>query len=160
MEDPSKRFLKEEKKATRKIVAQISESSNYEIISSQTQLNQLYVKKNSTNTSATDRDALDFIIAQIETICSGYQNDPPDTRLIQNDLLSKTTLPDREDARHIAIAWLSCCDYFITIDWKTILNLNNSRMIESALTAIPNFQNHNQNFEVTDSRTFASSHFP
>ena len=115
-EVPSKRFLLEEKTATRKIISRIFQTANYELVSSRTQLNQLYVKKNSLKTSPDDQNALDFVIAQIETLCSGHQNDPLNTRLVQNELLSKTTLPDKEDARHIAIAWLSGCNYFVTID--------------------------------------------
>jgi predicted nucleic acid-binding protein len=160
MENPSKRFLIEEKHATRKIIEKIHQSSNFEIISSKTQLDQVYIKKNSSNTSAQDKNALDFIIAQIETISSNYQQDPINTSSIRDEILSKTTLPDREDARHIAIAWLSCCDFFITIDWNTILNLNKSRMVESALSSIPTFSNYNINFEITDARTFTSQYFP
>lgn len=160
VENPTKRFLIEEKDATRKIINQIQQSSNYEIISSRTQLHQVYIKKNSGNTSPQDKNALEFVIAQIEVNSSGYQHDPTNTISIQNEILSRTTLPDREDARHIAIAWLSHCNFFITIDWNTILNLNQSRMIESALSSIPSFSNYNNNFEVIDSRTFASQHFP
>lgn len=160
IENPSKRFLIEEKNATRKIIEKIQQSSNFEIISSKTQLEQLYVKKNSGNTSPQDKNALAFVIAQIETISSKYQQDPNNTALVRDEILAKTTLPDREDARHIAIAWLSCCDFFITIDWNTILNLNKSRMIESALSSIRSVSNNNINFEVTDSRTFESHHFP
>lgn len=150
----------EEKTATRKIISKISRKSDYELVSSKTQMKQLYFKKDNPNTSSANKNALEYIIAQMESLCSGIQNDPPNTPLVQGELLSKTTLPDREDARHIAIAWLCGCNYFVTIDWKTILNLNGSKMIESALTSIPNFQGHNHSFEVTDARTFASNHFP
>ena len=111
-------------------------------------------------TSPEDKNALDFVIAQIESISQGYDQDPVNTNFVQNEILIKTTLPDREDARHLAIAWISCCDYFITMDWNTILNLNQSRMIESALSSITGITNTNNSFEVIDSKTFQSQHFP
>lgn len=123
-------------------------SSQYEIVSCQTQLNQLYVKKNSSRTSADMKEALIYAIAQIEVHCNNtIDDDPANSNLIRDQLQEKISLPDNEDAKHIAIAWLQDTDYFITTDRISIINININKRIENALASMQN-PNSNQTGKV------------
>lgn len=50
-------------------------------------------------------------------------------------LMIKTGLQDNEDGHHIAIAWIKGAEYFITVDYTTILSKKSD--IEDALEIIP-----------------------
>lgn len=111
--------------------------SKYEIVSCQTQINQLYTKKNSSNTDQKKKEALAYVIAQIEIYCSNtINNNPINSNSSRDELQRKISLRDNEDAKHIAIAWLREADYFITVDWSSILNINTDKQIEEALASM------------------------
>ncbi len=111
--------------------------SQYEIVSCKTQLHQLYTKKNSGNTSAAMKEALVVAIAQLEIHAEHtITNDPFNVIQKRNELQQLISLPDNEDAKHIVTAWIHQADYFITVDWRSILNFNTGHIIENALRSM------------------------
>ena len=106
----------------------------FEIVSCEMQVNQVYSKRNSLNTSTDQRILLQSIIDLIE-MNTGNTTDrnPYNVNQFVNPLLQATNLSDREDARHIITAWILKSNYFLTTDYSTILNHNTNRQIESFL---------------------------
>lgn len=150
VETPSDIFKRKEKEAITEILELNEKQPNeYEIISSKTQLNQLYTKKNSLRTEQVMKDSLEYVIAAIEektnTSC---KNDPWNVNQFLDSILKNTGLPDKEDAKHITIAWINNADYFITTDWRSILNLNKTNIIENSLKNLIHPNNGNSGYEV------------
>ena len=112
-----------------------NENSNpvFEILSCQMQVNQVYSKRNSLNTSPDEREVLQLIIDSIEDHTGNTTNNNPNTRPFLDSFLNATNLSDKEDARHILTAWVLGADYFLTTDYTTILNVNDNRQIENFL---------------------------
>lgn len=111
-----------------------NDNSTYEIVSCEMQVNQVYSKRNSLNTSANQRILLQSIIDSIETHTGNTTDrNPFNVSQFIDPLLQATNLADREDARHIITAWILKSDYFLTTDYSTILNHNTNRQIESFL---------------------------
>ncbi len=106
----------------------------YEILSCEMQVNQVYSKRNSLNISPEHKLLLQSIIDSIEMHTgNSTENNPFNVTQFLNPFLAATSLPDREDAKHILTAWILKVDYFITTDYTTILNINDNRQIENFL---------------------------
>ena len=105
----------------------------HEIISSLFQNNQLEGLKNSY--TGNKQLAMIAAIAQCKQASGNTMHSTPYHKYEFEQLMAKTGLQDNEDGHHIVIAWLNGVEYFITVDYSTILSKKSD--IEEALQVIP-----------------------
>ncbi len=109
-------------------------SPTFEILSCKLQVNQVYDKLHSLNTSPDEKLVLPLIIDSIETHTRSSTNKNPfQVKQFLNNFVSATNLPDSEDSKQIITSWILRADYFLTTDYSTILNINDNRQIETFL---------------------------
>lgn len=131
------RFQTEEKEAILNFLDIIwANSEEFQVVSSKHQRYQIENKIR--NTNPTQKTALEYVLAQIETLASKtLQYNPSLHNEKTAEFLTKfPMMPDREDARHIIISWLHNADYFVTTDWRSILNINPAKNIENVLASL------------------------
>lgn len=112
-EDNSNERPSQERNAINIILEEIGSN---EIISSKFQLDQLYSKVNSKDNSEDEQDAFAKSIALCLQNTGNTTKTTPYCKQEVDELIFNTKLKHREDAYHIAIAWLRIADYFITTD--------------------------------------------
>lgn len=136
--DLNKQFLEKEKESILEIQDIVENNKDkFEFISSNHQLQQLDNKLENPQTSDDQLDPLLVVIASCKVHAGETSDyDPPSSTQMANELAGKVNLPDFEDVKHIAIAWIKEVNYFVTVDWTTILNLNQNKMIENALDSM------------------------
>ena len=128
--------------------------SEFQIISSLYQINQLYSKLRSKNTSANLQEALPTSIAFCETHAGNTIKSNPVYKSLADELLAKSNIRDQDDANHIVIACIRDVDYFITTDSE--LYRDKVDDIKTALIPILNQMSRIQGIEILNPIPFPS----
>ncbi len=106
--------------------------NKHEIVSSRFQVRQLEALLS--GSQGNKRLAVTAALAQCKYAAPSTIQSTPYHDNEFRELMQKTGLQDAEDGHHIVIAWFKGAEYFVTVDYTTILSKKN--VIESTIASI------------------------